>query len=173
LLFVGLKMALLSLLIFSLVLVSISRQCLNLAKNYIAARQTGLPVLVTPISATNPLWLFGNSYVIPILKCLPFGLGNFINHSGVTWVFPDRYRNHDRYGLVFAVATPGEIEVVLADPATASDVLARRKDFDKDEKATVMDIFGPNVLTAGNEAWPRYRRLTVPPFSEHCSSFVW
>jgi cytochrome P450 len=71
------------------------------------------------------------------------------------------------------VATPGEIEVVLADPATASDVLARRKDFDKDEKATIMDIFGPNVLTAGNEAWPRYRRLTVPPFSERCSSFVW
>ena len=70
----------------------------------------------------------------PLLKALPFGLGSFVDHTGFAWFFFDRYRQHARLGPAFAVASPGEVQVVLADPDAVYDVLARRKDFPREYK---------------------------------------
>lgn len=163
------------LLVFSTILVICSWPCFTLAKNYIAARKFGLPVLITPIGIFNPLWLTGFQFLTPLLKRLPFGLGNFVHVSGLTWFFPNRFQHHARLGPAFVIATPAEVQLVLADPEAVNDVLARRKNFMKDFDAVrpFLDVFGPNVVTAGNETWARHRRLTTPPFKEAQSSFVW
>ncbi|KAI8630633.1 cytochrome P450 [Xylariaceae sp. FL1651] len=162
-------------LIFSIILVACFWLCFKLAKNFIAARKFGLPILVTPIGIFNPLWLTGFRLFTPILKCLPFGLGNFVDASGNTWFFPNRFRHHARLGPAFVIATPTEVQLILADPDAVNEVLAKRKNFIKDFDTIrpFLDIFGPNVVTAGNDTWPRHRRLTTPPFKEAQSSFVW
>jgi hypothetical protein len=73
------------LLISSVTLALLSWPCIKLAKNYIKARKIGLPVLITPISFFNFLWLLGNHRLAPLLKALPFRLGNFVDHSGFSW----------------------------------------------------------------------------------------
>ena len=95
--------------------------------------------------------------------------------SGLTWFFPDRFQHHVRLGPAFIIATPAEVQLVLADPEAVNDILARRRDFMKDFDTVrpLLDVFGPNVVTAGNDTWARYRRLTTPPFKEAQSSFVW
>lgn len=140
-----------------------------------AARKFGLPIFVTPIGLFNPLWLLGYRFFTPLLKSLPFGLGNFVDISGLTWFYPNRFQHHTRLGPAFVIATPGEVQLVLAEPAAVNEILARRKDFIKDFDAVrpFLDVFGPNVVTAGNETWARHRRLTTPPFKEAQSKFVW
>jgi cytochrome P450 len=162
------------LLISSVTLALLSWPCIKLAKNYIKAHKIGLPVLITPISFFNFLWLLGNHRLAPLLKALPFGLGNFVDHSGFSWYFADRYRHHARLGPAFCVVSPGEVQVILADPDAVDYVLARRKEFQKDETVgKPLEIFGPNLLSSRNETWQRQRRITTPPFNERNSSFVW
>jgi cytochrome P450 len=162
------------LLISSVTLALLSWPCIKLAKNYIKARKIGLPILITPISFFNFLWLLGNHRLAPLLKALPFGLGNFVDYSGLSWYFADRYRNHARLGLGFCVVSPGEVQVILADPDAVDDVLTRRKEFQRNEAVSKpLEIFGPNLLSSGNETWQRHRRITTPPFNERNSSFVW
>lgn len=161
--------------VLSTLLAVCSWPCFTLARNYIAARKFGLPVLITPISIFNPFWLTGYQFFIPILKFLPFGLGDFVNNSGLTWFFPNRFQHHARLGPAFVIATPAEVQLVLADPVAVNEILARRKEFMKDFDAArpLLDVFGPNVVTAGNNTWARHRRLTTPPFKEAQSRFVW
>ena len=156
------------LLISSVTLALLSRPCIKLAKNYIKARKIGLPVLVTPISFFNFLWLLSNHRLAPLLKALPFGLGNFVDHSGFSWYFADRYRHHARLGPAFCVVSPGEVQVILADPDAADDVLARRKEFQRDETVgKPLEIFGPTSsvlatkLGSGNVESPHLLSMSV------------
>ncbi|KAE8441593.1 hypothetical protein EG329_004642 [Mollisiaceae sp. DMI_Dod_QoI] len=147
---------------------------MKLAKNYSTARKIGLPVLVTPISFLHPLWLLSHRRLGPFLKALPFGLGKFVDHTGFSWFFPDRYRSHADLGPAFIIVSPSQVQVILADPDAIDDILAKRKDFTKDSKmGRALNIFGPNLVTSTNDDWPRQRRLTTPPFNERNSSFVW
>lgn len=36
----------------------------GLARNYLAARRTGLPVLVNPVSIASPTWIFGKPLLV-------------------------------------------------------------------------------------------------------------
>jgi hypothetical protein len=118
-----------------------------LAKNYIKARKIGLQVLIIPISFFNFLWLLSNHRLAPLLKALPFGLGNFVDHSGFSWYFTDRYRHYARIGPAFCVVSPGGLQVILADPDAVDDILARRKKFKRTRSwANLLKISDPTFL---------------------------
>lgn len=57
--------------IIGLVLVSIVRWQRALAKNIAAAKQTGLPYVVTPFYHFNPWWLILHPLLLPFLRRLP------------------------------------------------------------------------------------------------------
>lgn len=98
-----------------------------------------------------------------------------MNISKLTWVFPNRFQQHARLGPAFVIVMSAAVQLVLAGPEAVNEFLARRFEFMKDFDTVrlCLDVFGLNVVTAGNETWARHRRLTHPPFKEAQSRFVW
>ncbi|OAP58718.1 hypothetical protein AYL99_07808 [Fonsecaea erecta] len=146
----------------------------GLVSHYVAARKIGLPIIVTPIDALNPLWVLGRPVLAPLIQKLPFGLGEFVRYSYLGWPWEYRYRMHARYGAAFTVVTPAECQVVVGDVDAAAEVLNRWRDFIKSPAtAAPFAIFGPSVISSDGETWQRQRRITTPPFNERNSALVW
>lgn len=162
------------LIVFTIALVLLVSPAIKTYRNYEKARAIGLPIVFAPFKSASPIWTLLGSRLGPIFMNLPYGLGNFVRHTGFSFFWHDRYRMHDQYGQAFCVVTPGDVQVVIADGAAADDILARRKDFIKcPAMYEALNLFGPNVDTVNGEAWQRHRRLTTPPFNERNSNFVW
>ncbi|KIY02714.1 uncharacterized protein Z520_01179 [Fonsecaea multimorphosa CBS 102226] len=164
--------------IFALVVCGISALIIwtihGLVSNYLIARKIGLPIILTPIDSLNPVWVLARPVLDPLIRQLPFGLGDFAGYSYLGWGWEQRYRLHRRYGDGFVVVTPAECQLVLGDVDAAAEVLNRWKDFIKSPAMFApFNIFGPNVLTAEHETWQRHRRITTPPFNERNSALVW
>lgn len=141
-----------------------------LTRNYLAARRTGLPVLINPVTVTSPIWLFGK----PLLKRL-FASWDWIHRV-------DNFTQHSKYTLyqkfntkAFWIVSNREKELYVADPAVADDVLKQcRVEFQKNPvQYQVLEIFGPNVVTTNGKVWERHRKTTIPPFNERVSETVW
>ena len=105
----------------------------SLRKNLQSARQTGLPILLSPVTPLNPFWILTCRIFPQILslKHLPFGLGTWTRCAYMGWAFDDKHALHAELGEVFTLVTPGGNEVVIADPETARAVFLRRKEFIK------------------------------------------
>ena len=99
--------------------------------NYRAACRIGLPILVSPFNPLGPFWQLTYRRLLPLLRQLPFGLGNFTRYNWIGWSFEDKYHLHDEVGDAFIHVSPGENEVWVADAAAAHDILSRGRDFPK------------------------------------------
>lgn len=156
--------------ILALPFLYLAQRLFALTRNYLAARRTGLPVLINPVTVTSPIWLFGK----PLLKRL-FASWDWIHRV-------DNFTQHSKYSLyqkfntkAFWIVSNREKELYVADPAVADDVLRRcRVEFPKNPvQYQVLEIFGPNVVTTNGKVWERHRRTTIPPFNERVSETVW
>lgn len=106
-----------------------------LLRNLSTARKLGLPVVVSPVDPLNIPWLLVADFVIPPLRgILPFYLSQWTYCSQYGGTHTERTVIHKLYGPVFLIAHPAGIELSVADPAAADDILKRRKDFVKDGK---------------------------------------
>lgn len=154
-------------LVFGAVLAWITWTAASLFENFRVARQVGLPLIISPVSTLDPLWML-TVKCLPILRSLsglPFGWGNFARCTSIGWHFKEKYTLHDQLGDAFILVTPSTNELVVADPDAASEVFGRRKDFTKPAviystaqpfpsalgsdsiPPEQLDIFGPNVNT--------------------------
>lgn len=107
---------------------------ISLLLNYRAARKLALPIIISPLSALNPLWMLTLKLfpVLPgFLQLFPFGLGKWARCSYIGWTFQDKCALHDELGLVFVLVTPSGNELWVADPNTAHIVLSKRKEYVK------------------------------------------
>ncbi|KAL2417999.1 Cytochrome P450 monooxygenase ORF6 [Exophiala dermatitidis] len=160
--------------VFSLLFAYLSWSLIHFANNYIEAKKIGLHILICPVNPANPLWMFSKDVLGPILLRLPFGLGEWAGRAEIGWTFKERYTVHAKYGEAFIIVSPGENEVILANPAAADDVTRRRNDFIKNPAMYgMLDIYGPNLDTVNGKVWDRHRKITVPPFNEQNSALVW
>lgn len=158
-------------LVLTVVFLHLARQLFNLARNYQAARRTGLPVLVNPTSITSPIWLLGR----PLLKRI-FADWDWTNRIDNGWTQHARYAPYAKVGSrAFWIVNPNNKQLYIADPAAAEEILKRcRTEFVKSpETYLIMDLYGKNVDSANGKVWERHRRVTVPPFNERVSEGVW
>lgn len=121
-----------------------------LARNYIAARKTGLPIRVIPIDHTNGPWTLLDRKILSLVKKLPGFLGNnsFTRYNFRTWELHDRYKTHHELGPVYMIVTPGRNWVYIADPDLIMEMFRRRTDFPQCIELTEMlDVFGKNLGT--------------------------
>lgn len=143
--------------------------------NYSAARKTGLPVVVSPVSKFNPLWLASQQRLAPWMRRnLPAFLSAWTRHNVLSWFFDDKYLMFQEQGRSWMHATPAGLDFHCADPAVNAQVFGRRRDFDKPlEVLNVVDIYGPNISSVTGAEWQRHRRVTASPFNERNNRLVW
>ena len=117
----------------ALALTGIVWQASLLLRSYRIARSIGLPILISPTSFLNPLWIISYRALpmfIPALQWLPFKLGRWAKHTYLGWEFDDKYAIHQELGPAFVICSPGGNEVVVGDPSAANNIL-KRKEFIK------------------------------------------
>ncbi len=120
-------------LLASILFASLLWTSISIILNYSTARKTGFPIVISPVSPLNPLWIL-TSRTFPVvlkLKCLPFGFGTWARCTYMGWSFDDKHALHDELGSILTIVTPGGNEVTVADPEAAQTILTRRKDFIK------------------------------------------
>jgi hypothetical protein len=97
--------------------------------NYLRASTMGIPLVRLPIDPLNGPWLILEPPLCRLLDCLPFDWGTFGRYSRRGWHFHDKADSHLHYGPVWALVTPRDIWLSIADPDAIHDIFSRRTDF--------------------------------------------
>ena len=142
----------------------------NLARYVAQARAVGLPYVITPILETE----FFGLLITPLLRYLYHGYldqgkgwPRWCRFIIKDWQWEDKRRAHDEYGDVFLCVSPEGIICYSADAEMAWDVMNRRNDFIKPaDKYKLLEIYGPNVVTAEGATYRFHVRMTAPPFRD-------
>ncbi|PVH92684.1 cytochrome P450 monooxygenase-like protein [Periconia macrospinosa] len=148
----------------------------GLYRNYRAARLLGIPILILPVSLSNPIWMLLVRHLIPLANRIPFGSGYFTRFCYTGWEFKDRGRAHLEYGDAFVTVTPGKNWIYVCDANVVSDIIRRERqgEFERPvELLAMLDVFGPNLSTVHGADWQRQRKCTAATFNEHNNGLVW
>ena len=97
--------------------------------NYRRASSMGIPLIRLPVDPMNIAWLILEPPLWRLLDRFPIEWGTFGRYSRRGWHFHDKAKSHLQYGPVWALVTPCDIYVYVADPEAIHDVFARRGDF--------------------------------------------
>jgi cytochrome P450 len=144
-----------------------------LANNYARARRMGVPIVLLPISTMNILWIVVQHPVIFLLERF-FGPSNLTRYGSRDWHFRDRAQAHIKFGDVWALVTPGEIWLNVADPNAIVEIFQRRTQFLRPvELYQMLNVFGRNVSTVNSIEWKRHRKIISAPFNELANNIAW
>ncbi|KAK1978869.1 cytochrome P450 [Colletotrichum cereale] len=159
-------------LIFGILLLVIASRFWPLLRNYQAAKNLGIPILVSPVSWQNPLWMLFGETIGRHLQRLPFCQWALYSRFG--WQMQDKYRMHSELGPALVIVSPSNNEIVISDPAAALQILHKWRHFPKSTSQTrIFEIFGPNVGTIWDDDWARHRKMASVGFKESNYGLVW
>ncbi|KAJ5733721.1 cytochrome P450 [Penicillium malachiteum] len=134
----------------------------------------GIPVVRLCVDAQNLAWMILEPHLWPFIEKLPFSLGSFGRYSRRGWFFHDKGDSHRRYGPVWALATPREITLIVAESEAIHNIFQRRTDFVRPSiMYKVLEVYGPCISTANGPDWARHRKIVATPFNENIMSYVW
>ena len=97
--------------------------------NYKRASPMRIPLVRLPIDPLNVVWIIVEPTLWRFLDRLPINWGVFGRYSRRGWHFYDKAESHLRYGPIWALVTPCDIYVYVADPNAIHDIFIRREDF--------------------------------------------
>ena len=97
--------------------------------NHRRASSMDIPLVRLPVDPMNIVWLICEPSLWRILDRLPFDWGTFGRYSRRGWHFHDKAESHLHYGPIWALVTPCDIYVYVADPSAIHDIFVRREDF--------------------------------------------
>ena len=97
--------------------------------NYRRASSMGIPLVRMPVDPLNTAWAILEPPLWRLLDRLPFDWGTFGRYSRRGWYFYDKAESHLRYGPAWALVTPCDIFIQIADPDAIHDIFTRRQDF--------------------------------------------
>ena len=97
--------------------------------NYRRATAMGIPLIRLPVDPLNLPWLIIEGPLWRILDTLPLEWGSFGRYSRRGWHFHDKAQSHLQFGSIWALVTPRDVYVYVADPSAISDIFQRRTDF--------------------------------------------
>ncbi|OJJ42355.1 hypothetical protein ASPZODRAFT_105425, partial [Penicilliopsis zonata CBS 506.65] len=142
---------------------------------YLIGRRTGFPLYIVPIFSQSPVWkVLGPIYQPVFRRHLPEWIANRLDVVTHGWDFRLKNILHEQLGSVFAVVSPDECTLWIADPTIASTVLQRRQDFVQPQVvADVLGFFGDHIFAANGETWQRHRKIIAPHLNETVMETVW
>lgn len=103
----------------------------SICRNYLIARQTGLPIVITLIDPTSVLWALTKHFFLPYLALLPGSLGRNSRLNMFGWQVRGRHEVHDRLGTIFVQVTPKYNIIAIGDPLVGVEILDRWEEFPK------------------------------------------
>ncbi|KKY20233.1 putative cytochrome p450 monooxygenase [Diplodia seriata] len=115
-------------------------------------------------------------HIVPWLKYVPFGNGNFSKFAHVGWEWELKYQAHRDFGDAILMVSPGKNWIYVCNAETIHDVIQRerRHDFERPvELLAVLDVFGANISTVYGADWQRQRKVTATAFTEKTNRLVW
>jgi len=112
----------------------------SLPHNYILARRTGLPIVLSPVNPANPLWLvFAATYQPLLARYLPGCVYRRLRLAVFGWEFREREgvggglgngeSGNGEWGRGFVLVTSGGNEVWVVEPGMAIRVLGEWRGF--------------------------------------------
>ncbi len=150
----------------------LGRRAYNLYNNYFIARKLNIPLIVAPIGWQDDVWLLCWEW-FKWLKRIPY-VDVWFDFSRFCWTQDLRYRPHQQYGDVFAIVTPGAVEIVINDAQAVIEVQTKYRNWTKPETLfSLFDTFGKNVVGVNSDDWQRHRRIVNPAFQEQSNKLVW
>ncbi|KAK2018654.1 cytochrome P450 [Colletotrichum eremochloae] len=156
------------------------RSILSLVRNIRIAKQIGVPVVWSPVSSFNPLWIIICKRVVPFFQRLPFGFGNWTRYSTLDWTWVDRTTGgsestvHKRYGDTFVNVTPRDVEIHTCDHHVSDQILRKyTNDFPKISHYAILDVLGTSLVSSDGDDWTRHRKATVATLSDKTNGLVW
>lgn len=90
---------------------NLSRSIIATTSSYRAAKKTGLPVVVSPVSARNVFWLLTQKHIAPIIYGAPFGLGSWARFTTRGWLWTGYDKVYQDLGKVWVLASPKGLDV--------------------------------------------------------------
>lgn len=148
----------------------------SLKRNVAIAKSSGLPVVVSPWTLFNLLWLSTFKLWKPLMrKFLPDSLqGLWIDILHPEWAYMINYMPFEKLGMdVFLVAAPGGINAFVADAEAITQITTRRNDFPKPlDMYAGLNIYGKNLVTTEGPDWRMHRKLVAPSFGEKNNELV-
>ncbi|OJJ97552.1 hypothetical protein ASPACDRAFT_32477 [Aspergillus aculeatus ATCC 16872] len=148
----------------------------SMERNYRRASTMRIPLVRLYTDPLNPVWMVLEPVIWPWLDRLPIHWRNysFGRYSRRGWSFADRGESHHRYGPIWAIVTPRDVYVNVADPEAIHEIFQRRTDFIRPSHLyKLLEVYGPCISTASWTDWPRHRKVLATPFNESVMSFVW
>lgn len=142
---------------------------ISLLINYKKARDTGLKIIISPITPYTWQWQFATAAFDSFLQ-------SFRWYRAINWncAWKDGDILHHELGANFLVVSPGLNVLCTSDPKTMEHTFRKWREFVKPDNVNeILGTFGQNVDTSNGDDWVRHRKLTAPCFSERASSTVW
>lgn len=139
-----------------------------------AARRSGLPYVVAPISPLSHYWLLGFWIWTPLIKMLPKSWWeSWIDIMQPDWSYRLLREPWDRLGDSFLVVSPFKIIMWTSSAEAIHQITSRREAFPKDTSAyEILAIFGRNMLTTEGAEWKMHRKGVSPSFNERNAAYI-
>ncbi|KAF2187983.1 putative cytochrome P450 [Zopfia rhizophila CBS 207.26] len=148
-------------------------RCYHLARNYMAARKFGLPIIPLPVSFEDAWW-------VPLrplfswVERLPFGLGSWYVYTEMGWPTVDGNRTVSRLGENFILCSPQSNVIVTCYPPGIDRILKNHKNWPQPgAQSQLFAFYGQNVSSTNGAEWQRHRKITASAFNEHSMHQVW
>ena len=108
----------------------VARDIFYLIYYYLQVRGCGFPIILSPFNPASALFMVFSGVLRPWMKrTFPAWIYDIIKAQIYGWEYVEKSDLHDKLGPIFLIVSPGRIDVWIADPVMAWDVLTRRTDF--------------------------------------------
>jgi cytochrome P450 len=147
----------------------------HLAKNYIAARKLGLPIILLPVSSEDIWWIPLRPFFSFVQK-LPFGLGTWYIYTELGWPMVDSNRTILKLGENFVLCSPACNMLATSYPPALEQRAfgGGAKTWSAPEaQSQIFAFYGQNVSSTNGVEWQRHRKITTGAFNERSMARVW
>ena len=137
--------------VLALLLLGPAHYLFRVYRNYRIAKSTGLPVVFTPWSPTNPFSYLLSGFARDLATRL--GVGHWLRYAYYGWDVQERSKPFEEMGCTaFILVSPGRNWLYVVDPDIVTALYAgeRRGEITRPaEGVKMLDVFGPNITTVG------------------------
>ncbi|KAL7623209.1 hypothetical protein AAE478_006890 [Parahypoxylon ruwenzoriense] len=146
----------------------------GLSANIAAAKRSGLPYFIIPISPWNRIGQIFNKVWVPLYKLLPRKFWQDIEPIlNTNWQYIWNHKLFAKLGDAFLIVSPGRIICFTENAEALHQITSKREAFPKPTEAyAILGQYGQNVLTLEGAAWRMHRKITSASFNEKNAALV-